>query len=92
VGAEGLIDPEETHEFHKGEWVSRAAMLCEIFPIPQTALEITMTLIDSGALDLSEHWLGPGHLWWPHPRPLSSSTLDGVGPPWNNSMTDEVWW
>ena len=91
-GAEWLIDAEETHEFYKGEWPNRAAMLSELFPVPRPVLDLTMKLLDDGTLSLTEQGLGSGHLWWPRDRPLDSSTLDGFGPPWSTSITDKAWW
>jgi serine/threonine protein kinase len=92
LGAEWLIAPEETHDFHKGEWPRRDVMLSSLFPLGAAALPFTTKLIASGALSVSEESLGPGPLWWPRDRPLDSATLDGFGPPWSTSITDRAWW
>jgi serine/threonine protein kinase len=76
LGAQWLIAPGETRECH----------------IPATAVDLTRKLIEYGTLRLSEGELGPGQLWWPRHRPLDSATLDGFGPPWNTSITDQAWW
>lgn len=87
LGAEWLIDPEETHEFHKGSWHNRESMLAEIFPVPQAALNFTERLVQNGTLSLTEKDLGSGQLWWP----LDSPVLDGFSPPWRTSMSDPTW-
>jgi hypothetical protein len=38
LGADGLVDPEETHDFYKQEWPSRAAMLADLFPVSSQVL------------------------------------------------------
>ena len=93
LGADWLIDPEETHDFHKQEWATRDLMLGELFPASRQTLETVRGLVKHGAVVLSPEWLGPGKLWWP--RPGHSATIDELDEReigWTTSRTDKAWW
>jgi serine/threonine protein kinase len=92
LGAEWLIDAEETHDFHKEEWPSRDVMLSSLFPLGTAALSFTKGLEASGALVVSSESLGLGPLWWIPDRLHDPATFDGFGPSWSTSITDRAWW
>ncbi len=93
LGADWLIDPEATHDFHKQKWAIRDLMLSELFPASRQVLEAARELVDHGAVILSQEWLGPGSVWWP--RPGASATIDELDEReigWATSRTDKAWW
>lgn len=92
LGADWLIDPEETHDFYKQEWSNRDAMLAELFPISPQALEEARVLVYGGDVTISQEWLGHGDLWWPPPSHLAGPGLDEEEFGWITSRTDEAWW
>ena len=90
LGADWLINPEETHDFYKQEWPSREVMLGEVFPVSPQAFETTKALVNQGAVILTREFLGAGNLWWePEDRPTSIDE-DEFG--WTTSRTDKAWW